>query len=161
MIRWTVPANIPVPAFGGSSLFGTFTQSIGENLARFPQGPPLQDKFWYGRRRTPSVYCSLLPNVPLSSCISLRLSALWTSLNSRVCDANDFVPFVGCSSSRTTSAFLQLCFLARWGLPAMCAMPSLVSDLCILQTLDMQLVLSHVRGMFADPGTSRARAIEI
>ena len=45
-LRWTVPANIPVPAFGGSSLFGAFTQSIGENLARFPQGPPLQDKFW-------------------------------------------------------------------------------------------------------------------
>ncbi|CAK0782737.1 hypothetical protein CVIRNUC_005932 [Coccomyxa viridis] len=45
-LGWTVPANIPVPAFGGSSLFGTFTQSIGENLARFPQGPPLQDKFW-------------------------------------------------------------------------------------------------------------------
>ena len=43
---WTVPANIGVPAFGGNSLFGLFTQSIGENLARFPQGPPLQDKFW-------------------------------------------------------------------------------------------------------------------
>jgi len=45
-LGWTIPANIPVPAFGGSSLFGAFTQSIGENLARFPQGPPLQDRFW-------------------------------------------------------------------------------------------------------------------
>ncbi|KAK9904152.1 hypothetical protein WJX75_005481 [Coccomyxa subellipsoidea] len=45
-LGWTVPANIGVSAFGGNSLFGSFTQSIGENLARFPQGPPLQDKFW-------------------------------------------------------------------------------------------------------------------
>ena len=71
------------------------------------------------------------------------------------------MPFVGCSSSHTTSDCLQLCFLARWGLPAMHAMQSPLSDLCILQTLDMQLVLSYVRGMFADPGTSKASAIEI
>jgi len=45
-LGWTVPANIGVPAFGGNSLFGLFTASIGENLARFPLGPPLQDKFW-------------------------------------------------------------------------------------------------------------------
>ena len=47
--RWTVPANIGVPAFGGNSLFGLFTQSIGENLAKFPQGPGLTDKFWCAR----------------------------------------------------------------------------------------------------------------
>ena len=46
-LRWTIPANIPVPAFGNSSLFGEFTKSIGENLAKFPQPPALQDKFWY------------------------------------------------------------------------------------------------------------------
>lgn len=45
-LGWTIPANIGVSAFGGNSLFGSFTQSIGENLARFPQGPPLTDKFW-------------------------------------------------------------------------------------------------------------------
>ena len=41
------------------------------------------------------------------------------------------------------------------------AMQSLVSDPCILQTLDMQPVLSYARGMYADPGTSKASAIEI
>ena len=41
------------------------------------------------------------------------------------------------------------------------AMQLLFSDLCILQTLDMQLVLSYAQGIFADPGTSKANAIEI
>ena len=45
-LGWTIPANIGVSAFGGNSLFGSFTQNIGENLARFPVGPPLTDKFW-------------------------------------------------------------------------------------------------------------------
>lgn len=41
-----MPSNIGVPAFGGNSLFGAFMASISENLARFPQGPALDDKFW-------------------------------------------------------------------------------------------------------------------
>lgn len=43
---WTIPSNIPVSAFGGQSLFGLFTQSIGEELAKFPQGPSIDDPFW-------------------------------------------------------------------------------------------------------------------
>jgi len=46
LIGWFVPSNIGVPAFGGASLFGKFTQSIGANLAHFPTGPPLNDPFW-------------------------------------------------------------------------------------------------------------------
>mmetsp|Transcript_17329 Transcript_17329/g.29624 ORF Transcript_17329/g.29624 Transcript_17329/m.29624 type:complete len:133 (+) Transcript_17329:70-468(+) len=45
-LGWTVPSSIPVSAFGGQSLFGLFNASIAENLARFPQGPALSDKFW-------------------------------------------------------------------------------------------------------------------
>jgi photosystem I protein PsaO len=41
-----VPSTIGVSAFGGNSLFGLFTASIGENLAKFPQGPSIDDKFW-------------------------------------------------------------------------------------------------------------------
>jgi photosystem I subunit PsaO len=43
---WFIPSNIGVSAFDGKSLFGLFTQSIGENLANFPTGPALSDKFW-------------------------------------------------------------------------------------------------------------------
>lgn len=43
---WFIPSNIGVSAFGGKSLFGLFTESIGANLANFPQGPALDDKFW-------------------------------------------------------------------------------------------------------------------
>jgi len=45
---WSLPtwAASPAPAFGGDSLFGLFTQSIGETLAHFPVGPALSDKFW-------------------------------------------------------------------------------------------------------------------
>ncbi|PNH11820.1 hypothetical protein TSOC_001321 [Tetrabaena socialis] len=43
---WTIPSTIGVSAFGGNSLFGLFTASIGENLAHFPTGPALDDKFW-------------------------------------------------------------------------------------------------------------------
>ncbi|KAI8465276.1 MAG: photosystem I reaction center subunit O [Monoraphidium minutum] len=45
-LGWTIPAASPAPAFGGDSLFGLFTSSIGENLAHFPVGPALSDKFW-------------------------------------------------------------------------------------------------------------------
>lgn len=41
-----MPSNIGVPAFGGKSLFGAFMESIGENLAHFPVGPALDDRFW-------------------------------------------------------------------------------------------------------------------
>uniref|UniRef100_A0A061RKB7 Photosystem I subunit PsaO n=1 Tax=Tetraselmis sp. GSL018 TaxID=582737 RepID=A0A061RKB7_9CHLO len=43
---WTVPSNIPVSGLGGASLFGKFTESIGQELAKFPQGPALGDDFW-------------------------------------------------------------------------------------------------------------------
>ncbi len=43
---WTIPSNIAVSGFGGKSLFGLFTASIGEQLAHFPTGPALTDKFW-------------------------------------------------------------------------------------------------------------------
>eukprot|EP00217_Crustomastix_stigmatica_P007477 CAMPEP_0183794508 /NCGR_PEP_ID=MMETSP0803_2-20130417/3884_1 /TAXON_ID=195967 /ORGANISM="Crustomastix stigmata, Strain CCMP3273" /LENGTH=131 /DNA_ID=CAMNT_0026038913 /DNA_START=46 /DNA_END=441 /DNA_ORIENTATION=+ len=43
---WTVPSSIGVSSYGGSSLFGTFCNSIGEELAKFPQGPSLGDDFW-------------------------------------------------------------------------------------------------------------------
>lgn len=49
--RWTVPSTIGVAAFGGDSLFGLFTKSIGENLSHFPIGPPLTDKFWCAAAR--------------------------------------------------------------------------------------------------------------
>lgn len=35
-----------MPALGGKSLFGLFTASIGENLAHFPVGPQMDDRFW-------------------------------------------------------------------------------------------------------------------
>jgi photosystem I protein PsaO len=43
---WFAPSNIGVPALGGSSLFGKFSESIGANLAHFPTGPALDDPFW-------------------------------------------------------------------------------------------------------------------
>ncbi|KAG2486661.1 hypothetical protein HYH03_014717 [Edaphochlamys debaryana] len=43
---WTIPCNIGVSAFGGQSLFGAFTAEIGAQLAHFPTGPALTDKFW-------------------------------------------------------------------------------------------------------------------
>ena len=46
VIGWTLPSTIGVSAFGGQSLFGLLTQSIGEELAHFPTGPALGDKFW-------------------------------------------------------------------------------------------------------------------
>ncbi|KAG1664610.1 hypothetical protein FOA52_004485 [Chlamydomonas sp. UWO 241] len=43
---WIIPSNIGVSGFGGQSLFGLFNASIAEELAHFPQGPALGDKFW-------------------------------------------------------------------------------------------------------------------
>nr|6ZZX_O Chain O, Photosystem I subunit O [Chlorella ohadii] len=45
-LGWFAPSNIKVPAFGNESLFGAFHASMLENLANFPQGPALTDKFW-------------------------------------------------------------------------------------------------------------------
>ena len=47
MARWTLPTNLGVPIFNGGSFFGEFMSSIGRNLGRFPNGPPLNDPFWY------------------------------------------------------------------------------------------------------------------
>lgn len=46
VIGWTVPSTIGVSAFGGKSLFGLLTESIGSELAHFPVGPALTDPFW-------------------------------------------------------------------------------------------------------------------
>ncbi|MEW5303800.1 MAG: hypothetical protein WDW36_006456 [Sanguina aurantia] len=43
---WTIPASIGVQSFGGESLFSLFLSSIGQNLAHFPAGPAVGDKFW-------------------------------------------------------------------------------------------------------------------
>lgn len=45
-LGWTIPSNIGVSAFGGNSLFGLLMNSIGDNLAHWPTGPALDDKFW-------------------------------------------------------------------------------------------------------------------
>lgn len=45
-LGWTFPSSIPVSALGDQSLFSKFTGEIGEHLALFPQGPPLDDQFW-------------------------------------------------------------------------------------------------------------------
>lgn len=45
-LAWTIPAASPAPSFGGGSLFGTFTESIGQELAKFPTGPSLDSPFW-------------------------------------------------------------------------------------------------------------------
>ena len=44
--RWTLPSSIGVSGFNGDSLFGLLNASIGEELAHFPVGPALGDKFW-------------------------------------------------------------------------------------------------------------------
>ena len=59
-----MPSTIGVSAFGGDSLFGLFTKSIGENLSHFPIGPKLTDKFWCALRLRP--YALL----PASLCIT-------------------------------------------------------------------------------------------
>jgi photosystem I subunit PsaO len=46
VLGWTIPSTIGVSGFGGKSLFGLFTESIGQELAHFPQGPALTDSFW-------------------------------------------------------------------------------------------------------------------
>uniref|UniRef100_A0A7S3QPH5 Photosystem I subunit O n=1 Tax=Dunaliella tertiolecta TaxID=3047 RepID=A0A7S3QPH5_DUNTE len=45
-VGWTVPSNIGTSALNGQSLFGAFYESIGQNLAHWPTGPALDDKFW-------------------------------------------------------------------------------------------------------------------
>lgn len=45
-LGWTIPSSIPTSAFDGQSLFGLLNASIGEQLAHFPTGPALSDKFW-------------------------------------------------------------------------------------------------------------------
>lgn len=35
-----------MPALGGKSLFGLFSESIGQELSHFPVGPALTDNFW-------------------------------------------------------------------------------------------------------------------
>jgi photosystem I subunit PsaO len=45
-LGWTIPSSIGVSAFGGESLFSLLTTSMGEELAHFPTGPALSDKFW-------------------------------------------------------------------------------------------------------------------
>ena len=154
MNRWTVPANIPVPAFGGSSLFGTFTQSIGENLARFPQGPPLQDKFWCGHNRTHQclqlsiAWCKMLLYHHVVS-----MPAEFSHTSEETVVRMHFVPAVGYSSSRTTLDFLQLCFLARWGLPAMHAKHLLVQNSASCR--HQYLVLSYAEQTFQSQAHSR------
>lgn len=45
-LGWTVPAASPAPSFGGGSLFGKLTESIGAELAHFPTGPAVDSPFW-------------------------------------------------------------------------------------------------------------------
>uniref|UniRef100_A0AC62AEK3 Psao1 n=1 Tax=Dunaliella salina TaxID=3046 RepID=A0AC62AEK3_DUNSA len=45
-VGWTLPSNIGTSALNGQSLFGAFYESIGQNLAHWPTGPALDDKFW-------------------------------------------------------------------------------------------------------------------
>ena len=46
VLGWTLPSTIGVSAFGGQSLFGLLTQSIGQEMAHWPTGPALDSKFW-------------------------------------------------------------------------------------------------------------------
>lgn len=46
LFGWTVPSGIAIKSYGDTSLLAAFSASIGENLAKFPQGPGLEDKFW-------------------------------------------------------------------------------------------------------------------
>ncbi len=41
-----MPSAIGVSGFNGDSLFGLLNSSIAEELAHFPVGPALGDKFW-------------------------------------------------------------------------------------------------------------------
>ena len=42
----TIPASIPSAPYNGNSLFGAFCSSIGEQLAQWPRGPPVESEFW-------------------------------------------------------------------------------------------------------------------
>jgi len=45
-LGWTIPASIPSAPYNGNSLFGAFCSSIGEQLAQWPRGPPVESEFW-------------------------------------------------------------------------------------------------------------------
>ena len=45
-LGWVVPASSPSPSYGGGSLFGAFTSTIGAELAKFPAGPSIDSPFW-------------------------------------------------------------------------------------------------------------------
>mmetsp|Transcript_133021 Transcript_133021/g.323321 ORF Transcript_133021/g.323321 Transcript_133021/m.323321 type:complete len:144 (+) Transcript_133021:65-496(+) len=46
LFGWSIPSGIAIKAYGDTSLLAAFADSIGSNLANFPQGPGLDDKFW-------------------------------------------------------------------------------------------------------------------
>lgn len=46
LFGWTIPSGVAIKAYGDTSLLAAFTDTIGSNLANFPQGPALDDKFW-------------------------------------------------------------------------------------------------------------------
>jgi len=46
LFGWTVPSGVAIKAYGDTSLLAAFADSIGNNLANFPQGPAIDDKFW-------------------------------------------------------------------------------------------------------------------
>ena len=46
LFGWTIPSGVAIKSYGDTSLLAAFTESIGTNLANFPQGPGIEDKFW-------------------------------------------------------------------------------------------------------------------
>lgn len=46
LFGWTIPSGVAIKAYGDTSLLAAFADAIGSNLASFPQGPALDDKFW-------------------------------------------------------------------------------------------------------------------
>lgn len=46
LFGWSVPSGVAIKAYGDTSLLAAFADSIGSNMANFPQGPGLDDKFW-------------------------------------------------------------------------------------------------------------------
>ena len=108
LARWTLPTNLGVPIFNGGSFFGEFMSSIGRNLGRFPNGPPLNDPFWYVLRShilhashsfVPQIEspCSFLCKALFSS----RISACWCDEDY---DLDNYMPL----SATTARAFVAL-----------------------------------------------------
>ena len=100
LCRWTLPSMIPVPALGGESLFGQFTASIGEQLAHFPVGPALTDRFWYAiseLRAVSVLRCCGSPEMPLVTTWH-NSAPVWQAqrpraeLLSMIQDAHDWLP---------------------------------------------------------------------